>query len=606
MVAGESRLCEDACVKTRRRSFKKQQFQGRRPEGGPPRPPAPKPTRLVAQVQEVGAHMVGKVLHKELVSLDFALDVPQNLELRHGDFVEGRVVEGARQRLNVLRKVEESEAATLAAICNHGLQIEYPKEAVTEAEKLPAYSWDKAEKRVDWRKLPFVTIDGEDARDFDDAVWAEAKKNGAFTVKVAIADVAHYVAEGGDLDRAALERGNSTYFPDRVLPMLPERLSNDLCSLRPDVDRPVLGVTMEFDAHGRMVGYEFVRACIHSAARLTYTQVEAEIEGKAPALPAGVAAAAAQLKLAYDGLAKARVARGALDLDLPEVKLELDEKNRVKKVGVRPRLTSHRLIEEMMIAANVAAADMLSKQGGGGLYRIHPEPSKEKLLTLKGVLGPLGFTVPAPNAGPKGWAKLVGQVAAHPAALTLMRAILQSQQQAKYDPENIGHYGLALPLYSHFTSPIRRYADLVVHRALLRMLGVKGEDGAEVWPVQKLARIAEGINMSERKSQMAEWEARDRMVAQHFVGLVGKVFPAVVVGVQPFGCFVAVEAMAEGLLPKWLLGFDWVYVGGMNAFRKIRGGKGLLRVGSRLEVVLREADPLGGRLTFGPVGGDAD
>lgn len=572
----------------------KRGFEPRAPRQAPARP-----TVMVAQVQREGVYIRGKVLQRDLVNIDFEIlegDVP----LVTGDFVEVEPKDANSKLLVFRKKIAPAQAATWAAICNHALRTEWPAEVEKEAEKLPAYKWDPAEKRADWRKLAIVTIDGADARDFDDAVWAEAWEGDGHHIIVAIADVAHYVKEGSFLDREAVLRGNSTYFPDRVIPMLPERLSNDLCSLRPKEDRPVLGVEMWISAKGRLIKHEFRRACIHSAARLTYEQVQGVFEGEKSELPGEVLDGLQRLRAAYKILDAAKVARGALDLDIPETKLIMKD-NVVAGVGVRPRLEAHRLIEELMILANVAAATHLSMKGGG-LYRIHPEPSKEKLENLKASLGPLGFTVPAPNGGPKGWATLVSQIHEHPAAQTLLRAVLQSQSQAKYDPNNIGHYGLALALYSHFTSPIRRYADLVVHRALLKAMSGKSKEGDEsAESMAELERVAGQINVSERKSQMAEWESRDRMVAQHFAGLVGKSFEAIVVSVVPFGCFVAVEGVAEGLLPKWDLGRDWVYVASLSCWRKVRG-KGILRVGAKVPVVLKEADALGGRLTFGMAG----
>lgn len=558
--------------------------------------PAPsRPTIMVAQVFREGAYIRGRVLQRDLVNIDFEI-IESEEPLLHGDFVEVEPENPQSRKLVVRKKVPAAQAATWAAICNHALRVEWPAEVEKEAEKLPAYKWDATEQRADWRKLAIVTIDGADARDFDDAVWAEPWDEDGHHIIVAIADVAHYVKEDSYLDKEAILRGNSTYFPDRVLPMLPERLSNDLCSLRPHEDRPVLGVEMWISANGRLLKHEFKRACIHSAARLTYEQVQGVFDGTKGELSQEVLDGLVRLRAAYASLAAAREKRGALDLDIPEVKLNVKD-GKILSVGARARLEAHRLIEELMILANVAAAERLSRMGGG-LYRIHPEPTKEKLETLKASLGPLGFTVPAPNGGPKGWAKLVAQIHGHPAAQTLLRSVLQSQQQAKYDPNNIGHYGLALPLYSHFTSPIRRYADLVVHRALLEAMN--GPKGGDVAPevMGGLARVADQINATERKSQMAEWESRDRMVAQHFTGLVGKVFEGVVISVVPFGCFVAVDGVAEGLLPKWDFGRDWVYVGNLSCWRKTRG-KGVLRVGTRVPVVLKEADALGGRLTFG-------
>lgn len=602
MVAGASRVCNSADMK---------RMRSRTPKQPLPRKETPRPATLVARVEAPG---IVRVMHKDLAGREFEL-VGKQLET--GSFCEVRPVGGRGEKMEYVRDVPAAGVASWAAIVNHALRVEWPAEVEHEVEGLAAYRWGDRDKRKDWRKLPIVTIDGEDARDFDDAVWAEEWDKGGHHIVVAIADVAHYIKEGTALDREAEARGNSTYFPDRVVPMLPERLSNDLCSLRPHEDRPVVGVEMWIDAHGRLVRHAFARGVIHSAARLTYTQVQAFLDGDKAAVGEEVAAMLPVLKAAYGTLLKAREARGALDFDLPEVKLEMKDNGEVAKVAVRERKDAHRLIEELMILANVAAAEVLSRKGGGGLYRIHGEPTKEKLEGLRAVLGPLGFTVPAANAGAKSWAKLVSQIEERggegAGGNILLRAVLQAQQQAKYDPDNIGHYGLALPLYAHFTSPIRRYSDLVVHRALLGVLGLRETRKGIADPkptVEALKRIGGHLNDTERRSQMAEWEARDRLVAQHFAGLVGEVFPAMVVGVQPFGCFVAVDGVAEGLLPKWKLWDGWVYVGNLNCWRKKTQGrgdrKGVLRVGSKVEVKLLEADALGGRLTFGLAGARED
>lgn len=593
MVAAASRVCHINAMKTRRRYVHDRQRR-RTPRSAPTKPAAPRPPTLVAQVNGGGSHWQARVMHRDLAGLNMEVIFPNNIKEQEG-YYEVRPVGGRADKVEVIRPLPASGVASYAAILNHALRVEWPERVEREAEKLQAYRWRPGDGREDWRRLPIVTIDGSDARDFDDAVWAEGWENGGWHVLVAIADVAFYIKENSELGKEALERGNSTYFPDRVLPMLPEKLSNDLCSLRPNEDRPVVGVEMWVDGEGKLKKHKFNRGVIHSAARLTYDGVQAFFDGEKGGIAPAVAENLRHLLGVFRQLSGMKRQRGAMDLDLPEVQLKLKADGSVESVGMRARHDAHRLIEELMILANVAAAETLSKNGGGGLYRIHAEPTPEKLITLKATLGPLGFTVPAPNGGPKAWAKLVTQVQEHPAAQTLLRAILQSQQQAKYDPANIGHYGLALPLYSHFTSPIRRYSDLVVHRALLKAL--RDKDGL-AWPVAKLARVAESINASERKSQQAEWEARDRLVAQHFAGLVGKRFTAVVVGIQPFGCFVAVEGVAEGLLPKWKLD-GWAYMGGMNCWRRVRGGKGNLRIGSTLDVVLLEADALGGRLTFG-------
>ncbi len=568
-------------------------------------PPA-HPAFVVAEVAEVGASLVARVLHKELADIPFRLDIPRGFEVRAGDFVRATPHPQQRQLLQVEGLIPRSKAAIYAAIGTHGLREDFPPEALADAAAFPAFTWPDSD-RTDWRDAPFITIDGEDARDFDDAVWAEPHADG-WRVRVAIADVAHYVGPAQPLDHEAILRGNSTYFPTHVLPMLPERLSNDLCSLRPDVLRPVLGVEFHLGRDGQLGGYAFHRAAIMSRARMTYTAVQAFFDHGHGIHTSAVLDSLRALNEAFGALLRARQARGALDLELPETNLEVDHTGAVAGIGLRERLAAHQLIEELMIAANVCAATALSSgatntlmrsakgKGVAGLYRIHLPPSKEKAENLRAALGPLGFTPPPPNASPAAWAALARRVRTHDAAPTLQRAILQAQMQARYSPDNEGHFGLALPLYTHFTSPIRRYADLVVHRALLTLMR---RESAALPDTDALARVAGTINIGERRSQMAEWDAKDRMVADFLRARTGETFAATVVNVAPFGCFVSLDGIAEALLPKWHLE-DWTYVGGLNCFRRTRHGKGTLRVGSRLPVRLIQADFASGKLTVTP------
>ncbi|MCA3244642.1 MAG: VacB/RNase II family 3'-5' exoribonuclease, partial [Alphaproteobacteria bacterium] len=592
--------------------------RGRGPQAPRGYQPPPLPPTLVAEVVNLGAHLRGRVLHKELAALEWRLHLPKALQVEAGCFVQGTPHPTERNLLVVHHTVPASRAAVAAALANHALPTEFSKAALQAAEALPAYRWHADDGRDDWRALPFLTIDGEDAKDFDDAVWAAPWHNtqpGPYHgpghhVRVAIADVTHYVAPGSVLDDLAKDRGNSTYFPGHVVPMLPERLSNDLCSLNPATDKPVLAAELWLSAHGTLLHYRFCRAVIHSARRCTYTEVQAQLDGK-PTLPPVLHPPVRHLHAAYQALLAQRTARGAINLELPELQIQLNAQGRVQQVAPRPRLAAHMLIEELMIAANVAAATALSMgcadtrpsqprrhQAVAGVYRVHAQPSKEKLEGLRSVLTPLGFTAPPPNARPSAWAALATRVQQHPAAPTLQRALLQAQMQAQYTPENIGHFGLALPLYTHFTSPIRRYADVLVHRALLAIITREGTPPDSTIST-KLQTLCSQLNLCERRSQQAEWEARDRLTTGWLASQVGQVFQATVTNVAPFGCFVSLgETGAEALLPKWHLE-DYVYVGGTNCFRRTHGGKGQLRAGSTVAVKLLQADFAAGRLTVG-------
>jgi ribonuclease R len=440
-----------------------------------------------------------------------------------------------------LGKMGDAKSVSLVVIATHDIPTIFPDAALAEAKRARAA---QLRGRTDLRDMPLITIDGADARDFDDAVFAEPFEGG-HRLLVAIADVAHYVRPDTALDREAWKRGNSCYFPDRVVPMLPEDLSNGWCSLRPNEDRGVLFVEMRIDAEGRKLGHRFGRGLMRSAARLTYEEVqEAHDAGTETPLPL------AQLYAAFRALLHARTERGTLDLDLPERKVTLGEDGRVAAIAPRPRLDSHRLIEEFMVLANVCAAEELERLSRPCMYRIHAPPSDEKLDNLRSFLRQFDVSLPAGNQlQPRDLDRVLKKVAGEVHSFMVNEVVLRSQMQAAYAPDNIGHFGLALARYAHFTSPIRRYADLLVHRALITglKLGVGGLDAAEI---TRFPDTAEHITATERRAALAERDAIDRYLAAFMADKVGEVFPARISGVQKFGLFVTLTASgASGLVP---------------------------------------------------------
>jgi ribonuclease R len=484
----------------------------------------------------------------------------------------------------------DARSVSLIVIHTHDIPTEFPPEAVAEADRARGVA---VRGRTDLRDLPLVTIDGEDARDFDDAVFAEPDGDG-FRLVVAIADVAHYVRPGSALDRSAWTRGNSCYFPDRVVPMLPEPLSNGWCSLRPNEDRGCLFVDMKVDAGGRKLSHRFGRGLMRSAARLTYTQVQdAHESGIAQALPI------APLYAAFRALLGARIARGTLDLDLPERKVLLDDQGRVAAVTPRPRLDSHRLIEEFTVLANVCAAEELERLHQPCVYRVHAPPSDEKLEALREFLIQFGISLPTGrDIHPRDLDHVLRKVAGTEHAPLVNEVMLRSQSQAAYSVDNIGHFGLGLARYAHFTSPIRRYADLVVHRALVAGLKL-GPGGLGDEEPARLADTSEHITATERRAALAERDAIDRYLAAFMVDKVGAVFDARISGVTRFGLFVTVTGSgASGLVPVSSLPDDfWMHDETMQTLSG-RRTRLVFRLAQEVEVRLSEASPITGGLVF--------
>jgi ribonuclease R len=496
---------------------------------------------------------------------------------------------------------DEPGAISLFAAQTFELPIAFAAEAEAQAAAAEAVGLDG---RTDLRDLPLVTIDGPDARDFDDAVFAEADPDpanpGGWHMVVAIADVAHYVRPGDALDQEARRRANSVYFPDRVLPMLPEALSNGLCSLRPGEDRACVAVHLWHDRRGRKLRHRFLRALMRSRARLTYEQVQAAAGGATDQTTAPLIQTAIRpLYGAYAVLAKARRQRGTLDLDLPEAEVQLGPDGRPTAIVTRPRLDSHRLIEEFMIAANVAAAETLDQAGMPGMYRIHDAPDPIKLEALAQLLQSLGMgRGPGSLARPVDLARLLEQLKEHELSPIVSQLVLRAQSQAAYAPRNIGHFGLNLGHYAHFTSPIRRYADLIVHRALIRALGLGAGGLDESVTIDELQTLGAHLSRSERRAMEAERNALSRFVALLLAERIGSAFAGAITGVQKFGVFVRLDqTLAEGLVPARTLAEPFTY----EPARQVLVGRfsgTALALGDRVEVELTEVDVLTGQLTF--------
>jgi ribonuclease R len=489
-----------------------------------------------------------------------------------------------------LGRMGDARSVSLIVIHTHDIPTEFPDGALAEARRAKGVT---KRGRVDLREVPLVTIDGEDARDFDDAVYAEPDGDG-FRLIVAIADVAHYVRPDTVLDREAFRRGNSCYFPDRVVPMLPEELSNGWCSLRPEEDRGCLFVEMHVDAHGKKRSHRFGRGIMRSAARLTYEQVQsAHDAGTETHLPL------APLYAAFRALLGARQARGTLDLDLPERRVILDDAGRVASIVPRARLDSHRLIEEFMVLANVCAAEELERLRQPCMYRIHAPPSPQKLEGLREFLRQFGINLPpGDQIHPRDIDRVLRRVTGTEQAPLVNEVVLRSQSQAAYSPDNIGHFGLALPRYAHFTSPIRRYADLLVHRALIA--GLKLGPGA--LPDDEAARFpdtGEHVTLTERRAALAERDAIDRYLAAYMADKVGATFPARISGVTRFGLFVTIEGSgASGLVPISSLPDDfWMHD---EATQTLTGRRTRLTfaLAQPVEARLAEASPVTGGLVF--------
>jgi ribonuclease R len=501
-----------------------------------------------------------------------------------------------------LGSLASEKAVSLIAIHAHEIPQVFSPAALREAEEAkPATQ----KGREDWRDIPLVTIDPPDAKDHDDAVHAEPdadpNNKGGYIVNVAIADVAFYVRGGSALDRDALTRGNSVYFPDRVVPMLPERISNDLCSLVPGEPRGALAVRMVIGNDGRKRSHTFHRILMRSAAKLNYAQAQAAIDGRPDDTTGPLLDPI--LKPLYDAYAivkKARDERDPLDLDIPERKILLKPDGTVDRVIVPERLDAHKLIEEFMILANVAAAEMLEKKTLPLIYRVHDEPTLEKVHALQEFLKTLDLPFAKSGAlRPALFNRVLAQVKGHDSEPLVNEVVLRSQAQAEYSAENYGHFGLNLRRYAHFTSPIRRYADLVVHRALIRGLGLGEGALPETETAESLSEVAAQISVTERRAMKAERETADRLIAHFLADRIGATFQGRISGVTRAGLFVKLsDTGADGLIPIRTLGSEYFnYDETRHALVGSRSGA-MHRLGDVVDVRLVEAAPVAGALRF--------
>ena len=540
---------------------------------------------------------------------DWLVELDESVAIDEGELVEvKKIYSGRRIRSDkVLISERLGDASTprsisLIAIHQHNIPNTFPDEVILQSKKA---ALTNNKKWHDYTKMPFVTIDPKDARDHDDACYAklddDPKNPGGHLIWVAIADVAHFVRSGDSIDNEARYRGNSTYFPDRVVPMLPDSLSGDLCSLHEGEKRACLVVKMKIDAQGNKLNHKFARALIQSSASLEYGEVQDAVDkgtGRQEVLQL-LEPVLNPLYGAYNSLKEARNKRGPLELNLPERQIEIDKIGKVTEVRFKERLDAHKLIEEFMILANICAAETLSDKKVPTIFRVHEEPEKEKIESLRktaqsaGLNLPNGQIIKASHIN-----QLLAQAESVPFRDLINLSTLRSMSQAYYSPENFGHFGLSLSKYAHFTSPIRRYSDLVVHRALISAVGL-GDDGLKDMDVDSMHRTAEKISECERRSMVAERDTNDRYLAHFLSERVGGEFDGSISGVSNFGIFVRLyETGADGIVPVRTIGNEYFKHDKLGN-RLIGSETGLkLELGMSVRVILKEVDPFAGGLVF--------
>jgi len=534
-------------------------------------------------------------LNRKIRQSFYVKHIPPSVHLTEGDVIEVEVPAFVRaDQAAVFKRLicnrNDPFAPTMMSMAEFHLSENFPESVEKETTKAVVPEVNK--NRKDLRNIPFVTIDGADAKDFDDAVWAEADKTG-WHIMVGIADVSWYVRPGSELDKEAFRRGNSTYFPNYVVPMLPFKLSNGVCSLNPNEPRGTMVCEVWLDKNGHKKKHKFYRALIQSVARLTYDQVQAVMDGKEK-LDVDLEA----LISVYGLLKKQREKRGTLELDVPERQVVLDSKGHVKEIHLREQTPANQLIEELMILANVSAAETLTELGHGAVYRVHDSPSAEKMETLNAYLKSLNKKTLPLHAQPKDFDNLLKGSTFWKQNYALNTFILRTQAQAVYSPENIGHFGLALTQYAHFTAPIRRYSDLLVHRLLVTGLKL-GDGGITPDQVKNLAGLCEHISFTERQSASAEQNAVDRYLAMSMQDKVGELFTGRIASVTTFGLFIMLDKTgAEGFVPFRAMHGDYFKFDEKRTRLVGKHSGKTYQLGDSIKVILCECNTATGSLLF--------
>jgi ribonuclease R len=530
-----------------------------------------------------------------------------NIKISDLDIVEFEL-SGSRHKgeriarvIKIIGNAKHGKAASLISLLEHNIPTGFSDKELSDANALTLPQVD--EHRKDLRDLPLLTIDPVDAKDFDDAIFAKpddsAKNRGGHIVWVAIADVSAFVTPGSALDKGAFKRGNSVYLPDRVEPMLPEEISADLCSLRPHEDRACLVVKMRFDRNGDKISHTFMRGLMRSHARLTYAQAQEAFDGAPGPIAEPVSDILKDIYTAYEAVRAARSRRAPLEIEMPERKVVLDAKGRVTGIEVKDRFDAHKLVEEFMIQANVCAAQALERANTPLIYRVHEPPEMERVQGLSDFLPALDLKWSmGQRPTPKRFNRLLEQARGRDLEETVSMSILRTQMKAYYSPQNKGHFGLSLTHYAHFTSPIRRYADLVVHRALVKAFNL-GDDGTSAEELTRLKEISEHISTTERNAMAAERDAKDRYIAAFLADKIGATFKGRITGVTNAGLFIGLdETGADGFVPARTIGFERFIFDEKSKSLIGADTGGTYHFGRRVEVKLAEAMPLQGGLIF--------